>query len=261
MAEKPMILQSIAQATHRLPDLDNHIDNFSQKILWEKSYLCPCRDKATRQPDQTCPICHGRGIAFLPAKEIGIMIQSQAKGAINEDIGIMDTGTAIGTPDRSHRIAFRDRITVTNAIISQSMIFDVTDRRIKNGFYMVYDVKKVELAMSVDGELFEGSDFKIDYKKNLIYPSEHLKGMNISLNVETTLRYLVADLLKEHRYVRDMDYSQHDAYQKLLLKREDLFIDKEAFESGVNDRDIQDIFDAKKGLNTNGYNGFFKGMG
>ncbi|AMW62379.1 hypothetical protein HONESTABE_92 [Bacillus phage HonestAbe] len=261
MAEKPIMLQQIAQATNRLPDLDQHIDTFSQKVLWEKSFLCPCKDKDTAQPDPTCRICHGRGISFRPPVQMTMMVQSQAKGAINDDLGISDTGTAIGTPDRSQRIAFRDRITVPNAKLSQSILFDVTDKRIKHGLYLVYDVQSVDLAMSIDGEIFEGTHFRIDYKTNRIYPDASMLGKNISLNVLTTLRYLVADLLKEHRYARDMDFSQHNTYQKLLLKREDLFIDKEAFSQGISNEVAREQLDSKRPLNPNGMNGFFGNLG
>ncbi|ARQ94991.1 hypothetical protein FLAPJACK_77 [Bacillus phage Flapjack] len=261
MADKPYMLQATAQATHRLPDLDSHIDNFAQRVLWEKSYLCPCRDRATRQPQQSCKICHGRGIAYLPAKEIGMMIQSQEKGVFNGDLGLIDTGSAIGTPERATRVAFRDRITVPRAVISQSFIFDASKRRIEHGFFMVYDVKKIEFVTSMQGELLEGQDYTVDYNKNLFFPKEHLEGHNISINIDTTLRYLVADLLKEHRYVRDMDYTQHNAVQKILLKREDIFIDKEAFETGVNNKEVDTIIDAKRKPSTDGLNGFFKGIG
>ncbi|UNA01483.1 hypothetical protein MG295_00066 [Bacillus phage vB_BcgM] len=261
MADKPVILQSISQATHRKDDLDSHIWNFGLKVLWEKSYLCPCRDRVTRQPQQVCKICHGRGIAYLPAKEITMMIQSQEKGIFNGDLGLMDTGSAIGTPERKQRIAFRDRITVPKAVISQSFIFDVTPRRIEHGFYMVYDVKNIEFVTSMKGELIEGQDYTVDYHKNLFFPKEHLSGHNISINIDTTLRYLVADLLKEHRYVRDMNNQQLNAYQKLLLKREDIFIDREAFEDGVKNEDVDTIVDAKRKPSTDGLNGFFKGIG
>lgn len=259
MAEKPVMLETIAQATHRLSDLDNHIDNFGQAVLWEKSYLCPCRDRKTRQPDQTCKMCHGRGIAYLPPTNLTMAIQSQEKGVFNGDLGLLDTGTAIGTPQRTNRVSFRDRITVPNAVIRQSFIFDVTEKRVKNGFFMVYDVKSIEFATTLKGELVEGTDYTLDLKHNIIKPAPHLKGEMVSININTTLRYLVADLLKEHRYVRDINYEQHNAVQKLLLKREDIFIDKEAFEIGINNEEVSQVIDAKRRPSTNGLNGFFGG--
>ena len=258
MTQKPSMLQQISTATFRTPELDKHVDDFSLDALWEKSYLCPCRDRATRQPNQTCKICHGRGIAYLPPEKIRIIIQSQEKGSANIDIGLMDAGTAIGTPERDTQIAFRDRLTVPEAKVSQSFIFDASERRIKNGFYMTYDVKSIEFATSLDGELIEGKDYRVDLDKNLFYPESHLLGKNISINILTTLRYLVADLLKEHRYGRNQQGVREKFPQKLLLKREDVFIDKEAFELGVDNAEVSQEIDSKRKPNYDGLNGFFR---
>src|SRR5690606_35925506 len=144
MAEKPSILSSISQASIRTDMLDNHVNHMAYPSLWEKSFLCPCRNKDTRQPNQTCKLCHGRGIAYMTPRPIDMIIVSQEKGLANTDLGLIDSGTALGTPQRGERIAFRDRITLPGALVSQSFIFDVTERRIKNGFYMVYDVHEIE---------------------------------------------------------------------------------------------------------------------
>ncbi|QIA28683.1 hypothetical protein [Phage f2b1] len=262
MADKPSILNTISTAGLRTDMLDVMTDSMGIVTLWEKSYLCPCRSKETKQPNQSCPRCHGRGVAYLPAKSRKIIIQSQDKGTFNGDLGLMDTGTAIGTPaDREFRVAFRDRITIPSALVSQSFIFDVSDRRIQNGFYMIYDVHEIEYATSVDSELTEGVDYTVDLKNNLFFPKPSLAGKMVSINILTTLRYMVADLLKEHRYAPNSANQIVRTPQKLLLKREDLFIDKEAFEIGVNNAELGEMVDAKRKPSTDGLNGFFRGGG
>lgn len=262
MAEKPSILNTISTAGLRTDMLDVMTDSMSVPTLWEKSYLCPCRDKATKQPNQSCRRCHGRGIGYLPPVPTKIIIQSQDKDSFNGDLGLLDAGTAIGTPaDRTIRVAFRDRITSQHAKVSQSFIFDVSDRRITNGFYMVYDVSKIEYALTVDSELTEGEDYTVDLSKNLFFPKAHLKGKMISINILTTLRYMVADLLKEHRYAPNQANQLVPVQQKLLLKREDLFISKEAFEIGVNNTELGELVDPKRKPSTDGLNGFFQGRG
>lgn len=257
MAEKPAILQNVSTASIRTDMLDNQVTSMSIPTLWEKSYLCPCRNKDTRQPDPSCKLCRGRGIAYLTPRPLNVIIQSQEKGVFNADLGLLDSGTAIGTPDRLTRVAFRDRITVPDAKVSQSFIFDVTSKRVKNGFYMVYDVHEIELATSINGELLEGVDYTVDYNKNLFFPNESLIGKNISINILTTLRYMVADLLKEHRYAKNPKGELEKLPQKLLLKREDIFIDKEAFSLGVNEEEITEMMDAKRKPSVDGLNGFF----
>jgi hypothetical protein len=262
MAEKPSILNTISTAGVRTDMFDVTTNSMALPTLWEKSYLCPCRDKATKQPSQACKRCHGRGVAYLPPSEVKLMIQSQEKGVFNGDLGLIDSGTAIGTPsDRMARLAFRDRITIPMAKVSQSFIFDVSDRRIKNGFYMIYDVHEIEYAVTVDSELVEGTDYTFDKKNNLFFPGSHLKGKVISINILTTLRYMIADLLKEHRYAPNQANQLVPMSQKLLLKREDIFIDKEAFEIGVNNQELGEMVDAKRKPSTDGLNGFFRGSG
>ncbi|MCB5366937.1 hypothetical protein [Collinsella aerofaciens] len=261
MAEKPSILQNISTAAIRTDMLDNVVNQASLPALWEKSYLCPCRDRATRQPNQSCKLCHGRGIAFLPPRPLNIIITSQEKGIFNGDLGLFDSGTAIGTPERGVKVAFRDRITLPNVTVSQSFIFDVTQRRVEQGFYMIYDVKNIDFATSMKGELTEGVDYTWDRERNLFFPNESLLGENVSINIQTTLRYMVADLLKEHRYARDTQGRLVSLSQKLLLKREDIFIDKEAFESGVSDSEVGKMIDTKRPPAIDGLNGFFRNSG
>lgn len=258
MAEKPSILYTQSQAAIRPDSLDVTLENFSLNTLWEKSYLCPCRNRSTQQPNMGCVRCHGRGVAFLPPRPLKIVIQSQDKGIINGDLGLMDSGTAIGTlADRTMRLAFRDRITVPQAIVSQSMIFDVTQKRIDNGFYMVYDVQEIEFATTLNKELVEGVDYTFDPQNNLFIPNASLMGQNVSINLLTVLRYMVADLLKEHRYAKDATGNLLKLPQKLLLKREDIFIEKEAFSQGTDDADVGKMVDTKRPPNLNGLNGFF----
>lgn len=262
MADRPTILSQISAAGVRTDMLDRTADVMAIPTLWEKSYLCPCRIRETRQPNPSCRLCRGRGVAYLPAKPLKMIIQSQEKGVINTDLGLLDSGTAIGTPsDREVRVAFRDRITVEGALVSQSFIFDVTNKRIKDGFYMVYDVKEVEFATTMEGQIYEGEDFEVDYKNNLFFPKEHLLGKNISINILTTLRYMVADLLKEHRYAPRRDGKLARLPQKLLLKREDIFVDKEAFSNGVNDEEVTEMIDTKRQPSVDGLNGFFRSSG
>jgi len=262
MSEKPAIIQNISNAGIRTDMLDTFTNTVGLSVLWEKSYLCPCRDKATKQPSQACPRCFGRGIGYLPPVSTKVIIQSQEKGVFNADLGLIDSGTAIGTPqDRTIRMSFRDRITLNDveARVSQSFIFDVTDKRIKNGFYMVYDVHQIEFVTSMAGDLYENEDYTVDLKKNLFFPKPHLKGKMISINILTTLRYMIADLLKEHRYAPDQSGKQVKIQQKLLLKREDLFISKEAFDLGVDNAEVGEIIDPKRKPSTDGLNGFFRG--
>lgn len=245
-------------------------------VLWERSWYCPCRNPETLQPDPTCPICSGRGVAYDPAVETDVAIQSQEKGIVSMDLGLYDSGTAIGTTYLDEAISFRDRITLPDVKIYQSMIFDVTSKRVKNGMYLYYDVHKLNMVRgTIKGEhginLTEGEDFRMDYERNIFYPEEHLLGTNVSLSIETILRYIVIDLLKENRYqyteknlgVENRKFEELP--RKLLLKREDIFISPEPFSLESNTNEVvkelnnevtkDGLIDAKRKPNESGFFG------
>lgn len=243
-------------------------------VLWERSWYCTCRHKETLQPDPTCPICLGKGVAYDPAVKTVVAIQSQEKGVSSMDLGLYDSGTAIGTTFINEAISFRDRLTVPDVPVYQSMIFDVTEKRVKNGMYLYYDVKTITMARGqLRGEngvaLIEGEDYTIDYSKNIFYPKSHLLNTNVSLNIETVLRYIVTDLLKESRYQytaknkgRD-NASFEELPRKLLLKREDIFINPEPFSLESNTKEVMkeleqdDLMNSKRRPTSDNTSGFF----
>lgn len=236
------------------------------KVLWEQAYLCPCLDTQTGAPRIDCPRCYGSGIAYLPPNETTMAIQSQGKGVSVFDLGIMETGTAIGTTQLEHRISYRDRFTVPDVIMPEHMIFLITRDRIKKGIPLVYDIREVAFITTDERELYE-EDYEI--KNNRLYLPEGFEGQNVSLKIFMTLRYTVTDILKESRY----QYTQfnepktrfENLPQKLLLKREDVIVRPEAYKpkDGINeDIVIDDVIDDPKAKPNNEENkgGFFGGV-
>lgn len=228
------------------------IDGRGARALWEPAWLCTCRNPKTQAPDPLCPLCGGRGVAFMPSSEIKIVVQSQEKGVINGDLGLYDSGTAIGTTTIGSGVGFRDRITLPDILLRQSLIFDVTEARVKNGLFLTYNVNEILVAYGKGGiALVEGADFTVDYKINKIYPKAHLVGQNISINMLTQLRYYVMDFLKESRYQytelnRGVDNALFENYpKKLLLKREDIFVLPSAFSAGTDIEERGKLIDSK----------------
>lgn len=246
-----------------MPKVRKFVDDRAIKVLWEDSFLCPCRNPMTGAPDSSCKICHGRGVGYLPAKEEELIIQSQDKSVTNADLGLYDSGTAIATTQPEATISFRDRITLPEVEIYQSMIFDVTKRRVEQGMWLSYDVKNITLAMTNNGvPLQENEDYTFTEEKNLFFPREHLMGQNVSLNITTTLRYIVIDLLKESRYQYTDKGTQLEKFtnlpKKMLLKREDAWVNPTPFsfnddvEAEVNGESSQD---PKRIMSTGGFFG------
>lgn len=259
----PRLASSAIRSEFNTAEMEKFIDDRSIRVLHEVSFLCTCRNQMTGAPDSSCKICHGRGIGYLPAKPDLVAIQSQDKGLSNIDLGLYDSGTAVGTTKIGSTISFRDRITLPEVEISQSMIFDVTNRRVEKGMWLSYDVKSITLALRDGAEIIlEGIDYTIDTEQNLFYPKAHLLGENVSLNIVTTLRYIVIDLLKENRYQYTKKGTEQEQFENLprqiLLKREDAWVNPTPFsmnddvESEVN---AEAISDPKRIMNTGGFFG------
>lgn len=256
---------SATRIQFNVPDFFSLIDDMGMSVLWEKSYLCTCRNPITKAPDPTCPICMGRGIAYLPSKKVKVAIQSQDRSVTNADLGLYDSGTAIATTLPESTISFRDRLSLPDVKIQQSLLFDVTDKRVRDGMWLSYDVDEIALAVTDNGKMiYENEDYTFNKEKNLFIPKEHLLGKNVSLNITTVLRYIVIDLLKESRYQYTNKGTQLEKFEslpkKLLLKREDAWVNPTPFSmetEGIENQEAME--DPKRNMSTNS-GGFFGGV-
>lgn len=207
-----------------------HVSDRAINVLWERGYICTCISKTTQSPRATCPRCHGTGVAYKPAQKTFGMIQSQMKGANNMDLGLVDSGTAIFTTQFETRMGFRDRITIPDVVIPQSMVYHITPERQKKGVRLKYDVREVEFITSETRDLTE-ADYSIENGK--LFVSEEFQNQNISINIFMTLRYIVMDLLKESRYQYTeggrVNTTFENLPQKILLKREDTVVTPEPY--------------------------------
>lgn len=263
--DKEELKTSTARLEFDTKDMRRFMSDRGIQVVWERAYLCTCLDTKTGAPRIDCPRCQGSGIAYLPPKETIMAIQSQGKGISVFDLGVMETGTAIGTTQLEHRISYRDRFTVPDVVIPQSMIFLITQDRINSGIPLLYDVKEITFITTDERVLYE-EDYEI--KDNRIYLGQEFINQNVSINIYMTLRYTVTDILKESRYqytkFNEPKTRFENLPQKLLLKREDVIVRPEAYKpkDGIDkDITIEDVIDDPKVKPNNPDNrgGFFGG--
>lgn len=251
-----------ARVEFDIPSMIKFIEDRGIKVQWERAYFCPCLNPDTGHPRMDCPRCHGKGIAYLPPKETKMAIQSQEKGINNIEIGLLESGTAIGTTRLEHRISYRDRFTVPEVLMPQSMVYFVSDTRIKKGIPLYYDVREVTFITTQEDVVRE-EDYEI--KNGRLFLDEKYKNSTVSLNILMTLRYVVSDILKESRYQYTKFNQPKPRFdnlpQKLLLKREDVIVLQDPYK--MNDGDIEDIElqveDPKASANNNNASGGFFG--
>ena len=261
------------------------IERASLPSVWERSIPCPCINPVTNQPRSDCPICKGRGLIFRDPIELQIMYQSNYKNPANGEEGPYDLGVTIATPQITdsgieNGISFRDRLTIKNMSIAQSFIFNATERKIANGVFIPYLVLKFDKVLTIKqnkvSELKEGVDFTYNKSTNQFFVNDQYRDLNISMNISVQPRFYVTDIDKEIRYFQvkkledktvaegnsndlltnykknnfitsklGIDY--YRAPKKLILKREDLFIDVADF-TGENDKPTKEakFVDPKK---------------
>jgi len=214
-----------------LQHLDAFVNKVGLKTSWEQSFICPCVNPKTLAPNPKCPICHGEGRGYLPAKDTLVAIQENDKGYAQYQAGYFDSGSAIGTVGRNSKVSAWDRITVPDAQVRQQYMFNVTDDRVADGHQIPYDVHSIIFASYMkDGILqqaMEGSEYTFDREHDKIIPNSSLIGYNLSLILSVTLRYIVVNVLKELRYQYTKRNNTSGRYtelpRKLLLKREEVF--------------------------------------
>lgn len=233
------------------------IEKLGYRAKWERSYLCTCVDPESMIPDINCPICHGSGIAYLPATELSIIVQSQNKGVKYQNIGLMDAGSALGTPQVGAYVTFRDRISIPDQLLVQSYIVNFDKNRITSGVRIPYAVNDFLLVMNNNGDtLLKDRDFTFNEDTHFMKPLSDKIGVDtiVTMNIEVELRYIVVDLLKQARY----QYTQLEMPsgtakfdrlpEYLLLKREDAWIGNSSF-TGTKKEDTTGFVDPKRPMN------------
>jgi len=182
-------------------EIKKFVDDHGMRVTWERSYLCTCRNPNTGKPDINCKICGGTGRAYLPGQRIRMLMQSQKRKETTSNVGNYQRGSSLGTVNMETPIATKDRITCPDVHIIQAFIFTNTENIMANGIKLPYDAHKFLFVASVNGEIELDKDFTYDFKTKIFKViNEGLLDQNITMRFDTTLRYIVTDLLKENRY-------------------------------------------------------------
>lgn len=56
---------------------NRHLDNIGQRVLWSRSWACPCRNPTSGSADPQCPLCVGRGRIWDEAVETVVGVANQ----------------------------------------------------------------------------------------------------------------------------------------------------------------------------------------
>lgn len=182
-------------------DLYKFVEDHGMQVIWERSYLCTCRDPDTGKPDINCPICGGTGRAYLPGVSIKMMIQSQNRKETYNNMGVYQKGDALGTTQMETPVATRDRITCPDIHVIQAFIFNAKQNIMDKGIRLPYRVYKFLYVGYSKKQLKQDIDFSYDTKNQLFKVlNKDLLNQNISIRFDMTLRYIITNIDKENRY-------------------------------------------------------------
>lgn len=210
-----------------IAELDNTVkSHWVPEAMWEQSFICPCAtsQSGSLSPDPLCPICHGKGIGYLPGIPLGVSITHQSKNSVFNNYGMFEEAASKATIELGKEVSLRDRISISSLTTRQSYMFNVTEDRASNGIFIPYDVrnfiyivsKKVNESMR---NLVEQKDFVYDaetHKINII--NTDLVGSNISFVADVVVRYIVTGLPHELRYQKGQKL-----WRQVSMQREDIF--------------------------------------
>lgn len=220
----------------KLDSIDSFVDGTGYPVVWQQSFLCPCANPKTKAPDPLCPICHGTGIGYLPAKkDVHVLLQSQSKNAVlNSQVGAFEPGKALGTFERGCQVSIMDRIILSDTDIRQAYMFNVTEQRMADGFYIPYDVKNFIYIASMMGNklvpLVEYRDYEYNDETHYITIKDNAYiGTTITMLINVTLRYIVSNVIREARFqYEDASGTGKQAHETMptlaVLRRESAFI-------------------------------------
>ena len=181
-------------------DYNDLIKQKGMKAEWEQAIVCECMSNDSNQPNFTCPICHGSGFRYLPAKQIRVLSTTFSSSVKLETIGVREPGTAYITPPSTVIMGYRDRLkfvdfkckySETIQINPSTRFSDTTHRNIKEVLYLIknnsqYDIDE-DFVITEDGH-------HVQWINDATLPSG-----NLSILYLTTPSYLVVDLLHELR--------------------------------------------------------------
>lgn len=256
-------------------NIDQMVIRRGAHVRWEKSYLCTCRT-STGRAKTDCPYCFGTGFTFLPQENTSMMLQSMAKGFKNTQEGLSMSGTALGTTtaDDATKISVRDRITFDDMEIAESVLVFVTDKHVRNGLNLRYEIKKINTVLvSPDNKQIKDTENLFNLDSNTFNPIPDMIGKYISINMAVVLRFYVVDILREARYQykNDPRYFNQETADKddftplpaqVMLRREDMYIPSMLVDDKGNPNNVgpDAINDPIQVINSqnNGFNSLFE---
>jgi hypothetical protein len=196
-------------------------------VVWQKSLICPCmREYGT--PDPYCSTCSGRGFFHQEGTTIkAIFTDIQGVPQFLRP-GFWLWGTAYMTTTSGVKMAFRDRITVSNYLTayletrksSPQGRISFPYRRPSTIEYLGYLNSSGSIAFLRPGEDYTYSNGVVTLN------NQDLANTTFTVRYLAPLNYMVVNLLHEVRGWRDSSGTEINFPNQYLVQREDLVLEE-----------------------------------
>lgn len=217
------------QADFILPEIEATIRDKGCDCLYERAYLCPCKDSASAAPLSLCRNCGGVGWIWCnPTKTrmivSGIASDSKMKEAALREFGMIDMGAVKITAIDVDKFTYMDRITILEATAQHNQIIypKLTDDEDIFFAFTKYNILDIDNIAFYNGSgakltrLFEPTDYL--FQDNII---TFIDGYSAITNFSVSIRYShrpvfhIIDILRESMTSTKGQYPQ--GQEKLIM--------------------------------------------
>ncbi len=153
-------------------------------VRWYQSMVCPCRTEDSGQPSFVCPVCHGTGRKYQPAKDIKVVLTGIRQDKQYSVVGLWELGTCRGTFDANVMVGNQDRIILKELEMTFTEAIRKGERDENKDILRFSEVTSVIALETLSQKYIQGTDFKIS-KENGFGIIEWLAGGNRPAASET----------------------------------------------------------------------------
>jgi hypothetical protein len=216
----PPHLQGIPRVDFMTLDYNALVFNKGYDVQVEPGFPCPCKQRVNAY-QSACVNCQGTGWVFGTPTKMKAVLTSINSSTKYKDWSAENVGTVNITVEERFRLAFMDKVTVTDSktIDSENVLVKTYQENENTILYAntVYPMQRVVFLFKFVSpnlslqRLEEGADYTIDGNKIRFAEGAVAVGDSLTVRYEHSLSYAVLDVNHD---VRNTYYKDYDAREK-----------------------------------------------
>jgi len=189
-------------------DFDVMIEQKGYDVYIDRAVKCPCRNVKDAQALSSCKNCGGSGWVFFNREQTRMVVQGMGANTKYQEWSEIEAGTAKVTAFQETRLAFMDRITITNGQSTHNQLaFCIAlDGKIRGK--LTYDPVEITEIF-----LYEGTGVKLKF---LVHNTDYTVNGNIVILADS----YTAGFDSEKPYTLSIRYSHNPTYHVIDIPRD-----------------------------------------